>query len=81
MARANNGNTSIPHDEPVVLRPGVMHRETDALGNAKWLTLPPEAKERADKGDLGLSVIPGFEPRPLSHSGLPFVLKPGKGGK
>lgn len=72
------GNRAMPIDEPVVLRPGVMHREADAPGNAKWYMLPPEAKERADKGDLGLSVIPGFEPKPLSHSGKPFVLKPGK---
>jgi len=69
----------MPIDEPVLLRPGVMHRETDAPGNAKWYALPPESKERSDKGDLGLSLILHFETAPLSHPGSPFLLKPGKG--
>lgn len=69
----------MPVDEPVLLEPGVMHREADFHGNAKFYTLPPEAKRRADKGDLGLSVIKDFDPRPLSHSGVPFVnLRKGK---
>ena len=73
------GNTGQPVDQPILLRPGVAHRETDFHGNDKWYALPPEHKERADKGDLGLSVIPGFDPRPLSHSGLPFAnLRKGK---
>jgi hypothetical protein len=72
-------NVGIPVDTPIVERPGVMHREADYHGNAKWLALPPEHPERADKGDLGEVVIPGLETKPLSHPGLPFELKPGKG--
>lgn len=75
MAKANIFNASIPHDEPIVLRPGVMHRETDAPGNGKHYALPPEDKERADKGDLSMQSIKDFEPRALSHKGLPFALK------
>lgn len=71
MAKAY-GNTGMPVDTPVLLEDGVMHREADFHGNAKFYTLPPEAKRRADKGDLGLSVIKDFESRPLSHSGKPF---------
>jgi hypothetical protein len=70
MARAVM-NVGMPVDEPVVLRPGVMHRESDYPGNAKWYALPPEAPERAEKGDLGNSIIPGFEPRPLGVPGAP----------
>jgi hypothetical protein len=68
------GNTGIPIDEPILLRPGVTHREADAPGNAKWLALPPEAAERAAKGDLGEVVIPGLECKPLEHPGLPFSI-------
>lgn len=71
-------NAGIPLDTPILLRPGVMHREADYHGNAKHLALPPEHPERADKGDLGETVIPGLETKPLSHPGLPFELKPGK---
>jgi len=74
MAKAV-GNTGIPIDEPVLLSPGVMHREADFHGNAKHYGLPPEAKLRADKGDLGLSVMPGFECRPLTKPGTPYNLK------
>lgn len=69
---AKNG---IPTDEPIVLRPGVMHTETDWQGSAKHYALPPEHPERAKKGDLGLENIQDFDSRPLSHTGLPFVLK------
>lgn len=62
-------------DKPILLRPGVTHREADFQGNAKHITLPPESILRSEKGDLGNSVIPDFEPRPLSHAGKPFVLK------
>jgi len=69
-------NAGIPTDEPILLRPGVAHREADYHGNAKFYALPPEAPERADKGDFGEMSIPGLEPRPLTHNGLPFELKP-----
>jgi hypothetical protein len=49
-----------------------MHREADYQGNAKYLALPPEAAERAAKGDLGEVVMPGLETKPLEHPGLPF---------
>lgn len=75
MASANV-NRAIPTDEPVLIRPGVVHREADFHGSAKWLTLPPEAKERTDKGDLGFGGM--APPRPLSHGGKPFKLKEGK---
>ncbi len=48
-------NSSIPVDQPVVLRPGVMHREADSLSDAKHYALPPEHPERAAKGDLGFA--------------------------
>ena len=67
------GNRAMPIDEPVLLRPGVMHREADFHGNGKFYALPPEHPERADKGDLGLSNIPGLESRSLSHAGTPFA--------
>lgn len=69
-----------PIDEPISasIRPGVMVREADYNGSGKHNegALPPEHPERAAKGDLGLSVIPGLEVKPLSHPGLPFELKP-----
>lgn len=66
---------------PQLIRPGVMYRETDFIGNADVIALSPEEYERARKGDLSMAVIPGFESRALSHPGLPFALKPGKGEK
>lgn len=72
----NYTNVGQPIDTPITIRPGVTHREADFHGNAKHLALPPEAPERSDNGDLGLTVIPGFEPRPLSKPGQPFELKP-----
>jgi hypothetical protein len=74
----NPMNAGIPTDTPITIRPGVTHREADYHGNAKWLALPPEHPERSDKGDLGETVIPGLETKPLTHPGLPFELKPGK---
>lgn len=62
-----------PIDETVLLRPGVMHREADFHGNAKHYALPPEAPERAEKGDLGLTVIAGLESKPLEQPEPPFV--------
>lgn len=66
-----------PLDQPRLSRPGVMAHEANAPGNAKWLSLPPESAERAYKGDLGLSYVRNFEPRPLTSAGAPFVLKGG----
>lgn len=74
MAKTNT-NVGHPTDQPVVLRPGVTHRESDFHGSAKHLAIPPEHPERVAKGDIGLSEIDDFPSRPLSHSGLPFVLK------
>ncbi len=71
----NNTQVGHPIDEPVLLRPGVMHREADYHGSDHHYALPPEHPERADKGDLGLSDIKDFPSRSLSHDGLPFVLK------
>jgi hypothetical protein len=74
MARTFS-NVGIPTDEPKILRPGVMLKESDFHGNAKHLALPPEHPERANKGDLGLNIIPGLESKPLSYSDLPFTIK------
>lgn len=71
----NNTQVGHPIDQPVLLRDGVMHREADYHGNAKHYGLPPEHPERAKKGDLGMEDIQDFDSRPLSHTGLPFVLK------
>ena len=71
----NNPNIGQPVDQPILERPGVMHREDDFHGNAKHYGLPPEHPERARKGDLGLTDIQDFPSRSLSHTGLPFVLK------
>lgn len=76
---ARNSFYTYPLDQPIVESPGVMHKEGDCSGNAKWYALPPEDPRRAEKGDLGLSVIKDFESRPLSHPGLPFAnLRKGK---
>jgi len=65
-------NVAQPTDEPVLARPGVTHRESDFHGNAKFLAQPPEDPERAAKGDLGLSIIPGLETKPLTAGGVPW---------
>lgn len=64
---------NMPVDEPVLLKPGVMHREADYHGNAKYYALPADAPLRLAKGDLGLENIAGFESRALEHPGLPFA--------
>lgn len=61
---------------PPLPEPGVIAREKDRPGNASRGHVPPEHPIRSNKGDLGSTVIPGADPRPLSHSGKPFVLKP-----
>lgn len=59
MATKATYNSSIPADQPIVLRPGVMHREADSLGHARHYALPAEHPERAQKGDLGFA---GLQP-------------------
>ena len=72
---ARNTMMTYPLDQPSVLAQGFALRESDAPGNAKWLALPPESPERAAKGDLSMSHIANFEPRPLTTPGVPYVLR------
>jgi hypothetical protein len=53
MATKATYNTSIPHDEPIEIRPGVMHREFDFHGSSRWYALAPEHPENTAKGDIG----------------------------
>lgn len=62
--------TSYPLDQPAIT-PEVV-RESDAPGAEKWLHEEPDSPARRAKGDLGMTNIPDFEPRPLSHTGAPF---------
>lgn len=64
-----------PLDKPIEVRPGVMHRETDYHGSAKWYALPPESPERSRGGDLSMTSIKDFAPRALTSAGNPFILK------
>lgn len=64
-----------PLDKPIEVRPGVMHRETDYHGSAKWYALAPESVERSRGGDLSMTSIKDFAPRALTGPGVPFVLK------
>ena len=65
-----------PLDKPIEIRRGVMHREADFHGNTgKWYALPPEAEDRASKGDLPMTSIKDFESRALTSPGAPFTLK------
>jgi hypothetical protein len=73
IVRANG----MPVDQPLVERPGLIHREADAPGNARHLAREPEAPERQDKGDIGWADLE--PPRPLTHGGLPF--KNARGGR
>jgi len=66
---------SYPIDQPAIEGPGFRYRESDYPGSAKHLAIPAEHPLRTAKGDLGLVAIPNFEPRPLSHEKLPFVLR------
>lgn len=72
---AKNPITGHPTDTPILLRPGVIHKESDYHGAAKHISIPPEHPERTKKGDLSMVDIPGLESRPLTKPGLPFVLK------
>lgn len=68
-----------PLDTPRTIAPGELAPERNAPGNAQWLSLPPEAPQRAAKGDLGMSVIKDFDSRPLTSPGAPFTnLRGGK---
>lgn len=71
MATKATFNASIPHDEPISVRPGVMHREADAHGNAKHYALEPEHPERTAKGDLGFAGLPP-EDYSRESPGVPF---------
>lgn len=64
-----------PLDQPILLRPGVMHREADWQGGGRWYALPPDAPERAQKGDLSMTNIKDFESRALTSPGAPYRLK------
>ena len=70
MARSIIG--TMPLDEPILIRPGVMHREADYHGNAKHYALPLDHPERAKKGDLPMDPIKDFDPKPIEGGGLPF---------
>jgi hypothetical protein len=72
---AKTPQMTYPLDTPRVNDQGLLAPERDMLGNAKWLTMPPEAPVRAAKGDLGLSYIQDLPSRPLTSPGLPFILK------
>jgi len=61
-------NSSIPVDQPVLLRPGVMHREADRHSSMVHYALPPEHPERTAKGDLGFA---GLTPPRYSFEGGP----------
>lgn len=64
-----------PLDQPIVLRPGVKLREADWQGGGRWYALPPDAPERAAKGDLSMTNIKDFESRALTSPGAPYRLK------
>lgn len=64
-----------PLDQPILLRPGVMHREADWHGRDAWYALPPDHPERARKGDLSMTNIKDFESRALTSPGAPYRLK------
>lgn len=72
---ARSVQMTYPLDQPHTERQGFFNAEVNAPGNAKWLALPPEAADRAQKGDLGLSHIKDFDSRALTAPGLPFTLK------
>jgi hypothetical protein len=66
----------MPVDTPMVIRPGVTHREADFHGNASQLAVPPDDEERAAKGDLAQEVPElgrGLTKSGLSHAGAPFA--------
>jgi hypothetical protein len=73
MATKATFNSSIPTDEPILIRPGVMHREDDFHGSAKHYALPPEHPERTAKGDLGFAGLPAPTHSFESGDAAPFA--------
>lgn len=49
--------SGMPVDVPGITKPGMLYREGEQPGAAKHLALPPEAMERAAKGDLGFGPL------------------------
>lgn len=70
---------TFPLDKPIIEEPGLQVREADFHGSDVHFSIPPENPIRARKGDKSMKTIPHFEPRALSHPGLPF--KDLKGGR
>jgi len=73
MATKQLWNTSIPHDEPVLIRPGVTHREADFHGSMKQIALEPEHPERAAKGDVGFASMKPSDYSFESEAPFPFA--------
>lgn len=69
---ARNNFYSFPIDTPAVESHVKRYREAEAPGNDSHLNPMPEEQVRHDKGDLGLSIIPGFDSQPLSGGGVPW---------
>lgn len=68
-----------PYDQPSMKGHGTLYKESEYHGSMSRMALPPEDEIRKKKGDLSMSSIKDFEPRALSHPGLPFAnLKGGK---
>ncbi len=68
-----------PYDQPSMKEHGVLYKESEYHGSMSRMALAPEDEIRRRKGDLSMKDIKDFEPRALSHSGLPFAnLKGGK---
>ena len=49
-----------PNLYPEPLKPGVVYSDGEYPGRSGATSLPPESPQRAAKGDLGESNIPGF---------------------
>lgn len=60
MARSFS-NVGIPVDETPKIRDGISRRESDCFAFGSKLAVPPENKDRADAGDLSMTVITDFE--------------------
>lgn len=58
-----------------------MYAEADRVGNASILSIADDDPVNARKGNLSTAVIPGFEPRALSHAGVPWKNLKGKGDR
>ncbi len=62
-----------PYDQPSMKGEGTLYKESEYHGSGARIALPPESEIRRRKGDLSMTTIKDFEPRALSHSGLPFA--------